>query len=428
MKNKAISFLLCSTLSFTACGVSPQPAPAPPPVHAPEENIVLRVYAQYSDDDTKIPWDYMISELAKEMPGVTLELDIEAQDDNAKIKTMAAIGKLPDIFRAQGSLIQTLKESDNILELDDYVISTGFKDRMIDSAMNCLYDTDGHVYAFPYAGNEYELLYYNKALFEQYGIKVPTTYEELETAITVFRENNIIPLAIWAKEKWPPVALFDMIASRFDNAGITKLDNGYAKASDEAYKKAAEQMARLVDMGLLPDGCTSMAYDQSAELFYSGKAAMFMNGQWEIPQATERLGDKVDWMYYPSYDAESYEASKYVFSGSGGLNGFAVSPYSEHKDLAAEVAAFMALKYAECKFAKRGSAMVATKVDLPVEKEYDPMMVKLLADVPKLKGTAFTWYLTNPRFGAAIEDAAQALCLPNASVDEFVKNVDRSLQ
>jgi raffinose/stachyose/melibiose transport system substrate-binding protein len=64
-----------------------------------EEIITLRIYAQYSDDDTKIPYDYAVAELAKDYPNVKLELDIQAQDDGQKLQTYAATGNLPDIFQ-----------------------------------------------------------------------------------------------------------------------------------------------------------------------------------------------------------------------------------------------------------------------------------------------------------------------------------------
>ncbi|MBE5780195.1 MAG: sugar ABC transporter substrate-binding protein, partial [Clostridiales bacterium] len=38
------------------------------------EQITLKIYAQYADDDTKIPYDYAVEELKKAYPNVTLEL------------------------------------------------------------------------------------------------------------------------------------------------------------------------------------------------------------------------------------------------------------------------------------------------------------------------------------------------------------------
>jgi raffinose/stachyose/melibiose transport system substrate-binding protein len=284
---------------------------------APEKAVKLRIYAQYSDDDTKLPYDYAVAELKKEMPNVELELEVQAQDDGQKLKTYAATGNLPDIYQAGTDIISTFKKSGNILELDQYADLYDFKSKMYPSTMNTLISEDDHIYAYPYAGNEFMLLYYNKELFEQNNVKVPTTYDELMTAVQTFTQAGITPLALFAKEKWPTVALYDVFATRVEPQGILKLQSGEASPSDPAYKQAAEQIYNLVQAGLLPDGATNLNFDQAASLFYEGKAAMFLNGQWEIATSTEKLGDKVDWMYFPGVDAASYEANKYAFVGGG---------------------------------------------------------------------------------------------------------------
>ncbi|MFC4779313.1 ABC transporter substrate-binding protein [Paenibacillus sp. GCM10023252] len=396
---------------------------------AGDKKTKLRVYAQYSDEDTKGYYDYAVAELAKEMPNVELELEIQAQDDGQKLKSYAATGNLPDIFNAGLDQINVFKKSNNILQLDEYVEKFGFKDKMQPSAMNTLYADDDHVYAFPYAGNEFILLYYNKELFEQNGVKVPTTKEELLTAIDAFKGKGVTPMSIFAKEKWPCVALYDVFATRYNAKGISALDSGEAKPSDEAYTKAAQDVLDLVKAGLLPKGATNLNYDQAAALFHEGKAAMFLNGQWEVEASTKALGDKVGYMYYPAPDAASYEKNKLAFSGGGNPGGFAVSANTPDKELAAKVASFIALKYAEFKYTQKGSPIVATKVDKEVTKQFDPMMVTLSQDIPKITSTtAFAWGLSNAKFKAAIEDASQALLSGGYTADQFVGDLESALK
>jgi raffinose/stachyose/melibiose transport system substrate-binding protein len=391
--------------------------------------VKLRIYAQYADEDTKTPYDYAVAELKKEMPNVELELDIQAQDDGQKLKTYAATGNLPDIFQAGLDIINTFKKSGNVLQLDEYVTKLGFKDKMQQSAMNTLVSDDGHTYAFPYAGNELALLYYNKDIFEKNGVKVPTTYDELLTAVKTFNSKGVTPLSLFAKEKWPCVALYDMFVTRTEPMGITKLDQGKASPSDPAFKTAAEKVVELVKAGLLPKGATNLNYDQAAALFHEGKAAMFINGQWEIEEATKLLGDKAGWMYYPAPDAASYDKGKKAFSGSGGPGGYAVSPNTKDKELAAKVASFLSLKYAEYKYTQRGNPIVATKVTKEIVKKYPPMMDQLSKDIPTITSTsAFAWGLSNPKFKAALEDATQNLMTGNYTADQFVKDLSKVVE
>jgi raffinose/stachyose/melibiose transport system substrate-binding protein len=389
-----------------------------------EEQITLRIYAQYSDDDTKVPYDYAVAELAKAYPNVTLELDIQAQDDGQKLQTYAATGNLPDIFQVGSTQIETFKESGNILVLDDYAKSTGFLDKAHPSAENIIYNADGHIYAFPYAGNELVMWYYNKAIFEEYGVKVPETYEELLEAIKVFNENDIIPMSIFAKEKWITTAMYDVLATRFAPEGITKLDAGMGKASEDAYVKAAETMQELVEAGMFPQGATNLNYDQAASLFYEGKAAMFLNGQWEIEGSTDKLGENADWMWYPVMPG--YEANKFALSGGGAPGGYAVNPNSEHVDLAAEVAAFISEKYCEAKYMKRSNPILALEVNVQPEKPFPAMMEKLANEMGNITSTTkFAWGLTNPQFKVAIEDQSQFLMTPDYTPEQFIEELDK---
>jgi raffinose/stachyose/melibiose transport system substrate-binding protein len=394
-----------------------------------DEKVKLTIYAQYSDEDTQVPFDYAVEQLAIDYPNVELELITQAQDDGQTLQTYAATGDLPDIFQVGLAQINTFKKSGNILELDSYVDSTGYGEVLVPSASNLLWNEDGHAYAFPYAGNELVLLYYNKAIFEENGVKVPETYEELVTAIEVFNSNDIIPLSIFAKEGWITTALYDLVATRYASEGVVALDNGTAKGSDAAYATAAEKLQELVQLGLIADGATNTNYDQAASLFYEGKAAMFLNGQWEIQASTDALGDDVDWMWYPVFDGNDSQAK--ALAGGGAPGGYAVSPYSEHVDLAAEVAAYMSMKYCEAKYMFRANPLLAVQVPagMEPETEWPPMMQKLAAELNNITSTtAFAWGLNNPGFKVAIEEQSQFLLTKGYTAEEFVKEIDKAVE
>jgi len=395
---------------------------------AKKDNVVkLKIYVDYADEDTKTPYDYAVAALKKAMPNVELDLDVMARDDGQKLKTYAQTGNLPDIFVVSQEQINIFKKSGNILTLDQY--AGDFKKKMIPSNMNELVTDDGHIYSFPFAGNEYITWYYNKDLFKKYNVKVPTNYNELMTAVKKFKANNIIPLSIFAKEKWPCVALYDTFATRFEPKGIMKLDSLQGKASDKGYLTAADRIVKLVDAGLVSKGCTNLNYDQAASLFYQGKAAMFINGEWEIAASEKALGSKVDWMYYPTGDAATNAKTKTIWSGGGGPGGFAVSPATPNKELAAKVAAFMALKYAECKYTTRGNPLVATKVTAPIIVQYPPMMKKLAATIPTMTSTTgFSWQMGTPMVKAALEDASQSLLAGSYTAQQFAKDVDKAIE
>lgn len=446
MKKKILSSLLCATVAATTiigCGQSAQTttetqSEAPSEAATAEataeaentqakesgEKVTLSIYTQYADDDTKVPYDYAVEQLKEAYPNVELNLIVQAQDDGQTLKTLAATGQLPDIYQASTDIINTFRESNQIMVLNDVAKSTGFLDKLYEANKDLAYAEDGNIYAFPFSGQEYVLWYYNKALFEENGLEVPKTYDELKNCIEVFKSKGITPLALFGQEGWNTAAAYDVVATRYTEGGIKALDEGTASITDEAYLTAAKTLEELVAAGLFQDSATTTNYDQASEMFLSGNAAMFINGQWYIEDATAALGENVDWMFYPAADEASYEAGKSVFSGGGSASGFAVNPDSENAELAAEVAEFITEKYCEAKVMYRHNPLVALDTGKEPDSEYPAMMKKLSDTLPSITATTkFTWGLTNSTFNDGIQAESQGLVSGQFTADEFIADM-----
>jgi hypothetical protein len=52
------------------------------------DKVTLSIYTQYADDDTKVPYDYAVEQLAEAYPNVELNLIVQAQDDGQTLKTL----------------------------------------------------------------------------------------------------------------------------------------------------------------------------------------------------------------------------------------------------------------------------------------------------------------------------------------------------
>ena len=451
MKKRILSTLVCLTVAATTiigCG-SQAPATTDTPAtetkteatetkteekaaettEASGDKVTLSIYTQYADDDTKVPYDYAVEQLAEAYPNVELNLIVQAQDDGQTLKTLAATGQLPDIYQASTDIINTFRESNQIMVLNDVAQSTGFLDKLYDANKDLAYAEDGNIYAFPFSGQEYVLWYYNKALFAENNLEIPETYDDLLNCIEVFKSKGITPLALFGQEGWNTAAAYDVIATRYAEGGIKALDEGKASITDEGYVNAAKKMEELVAAGLYQEDATTTNYDQASEKFLSGQAAMFINGQWYIEDATKTLGEDVDWMFYPAQDAAAYEAGKAVFSGGGSSSGFAVNPDSANAELAAEVAEFITEKYCEAKVMYRHNPLVAIDTGKEPDSEYPAMMKKLSDTLPSITATTkFTWGLTNSTFNDAIQSESQGLVSGQFSADEFIQDIEDTME
>lgn len=444
-KLSSIALALIMTVSLTACGSGTKndasskatpaataaattiaPAAVTTPAAPADPVVKLSIFTNHFDDDTSKPYDYAVAELKKAMPNVEVTLVPGLQDNGQKIKTQMATGDLPDIIDTSWDIMQIGSKSNNILTLDHAPETAQFKKDLNKGNEAKLIAPDGHVYGYPYAGTEFIILYYNKKLFAEAGVQAPIkTIDQLKDAAKKFNAKGIIPLAIFSKEKWIGNALLQGFMTREEPKGYGAL-NG-ATETPAALKLAAKQVEELQAAGLFAKNATQTNYDQASSLFYQGKAAMFVNGQWEIPSSQKNLGDNVDFMNFPAKDEATYEKAKFAMNGAGGPGGFAVSAKTKNKEVAIKVAAFMARKYAEYKYTQVGTPIVSIKVDKPITAQVPAMLTRLGKEViPNI--TSFATVQNDTNVNLSIDDNSQNLIVSGFTAGQFVTNLNKTLK
>lgn len=404
----------------------------PAAVHAEgtDEEITLNVCIHYYDDNKDLA-EYAAEKVKEKYPNVTLVFEDYPQDGGQTLKTRAATGDLPDIFKVDGGLCETLIKSGSILQLDDYIEESNYTENLPQNVIDsCLYSSDGHIYQFPVDGIAPVLWYYNKQIFEENNIKVPTNYDELMTAIEELRAIDIIPIAFFGKEPWPVGAFFDSFAVKENEGGVKALSEGTAMASDEGYTKAINKIADAVEAGIFQDGVTNTDYETANALFMEGKAAMFLNGSWYVADVIKGLGENGAIMdTYPTADAGESEESMSRMAGGPDTNGMAVSASTKYPEIAMDVAGIFTAAREEREFTYYKQLTVPVKTDeLQIEGELEPLRQTLLEKVPTYTyGSKFIHTLINTEFSADMIEELQKL-LVGESAEDFIKNVDKSIE
>ncbi|CAK4839784.1 unnamed protein product [Aphanomyces euteiches] len=393
-----------------------------------EDTIKLRIYVKYFDNETKKPYDYAVAELKKELPNIELVLDPMQQDNNQKLRAYAATGNMPDIFDADFRVINALVESKNIEVLDNAQATKDFLADFNPGYENALAAPDGHIYAYTAGGTNFQLLYYNKKLFAEAGVQAPIkTYDEWIAAIKKFKAKGIVPLSIFAKEKWIANSLYKGLVTREQPDGYAALEQKGLTQLPDAFKNASKELEKLKEAGLFDANATNTSYDQASALFYSGKAAMFINGQWEIFNSDKNLVNDVDWMYWPAKDVQTYEDMKFYLNGALAPGGFAISQTSQHKEEAIKVASIMARKYSEYQYLKLGNPIVSLKVDKPVSVTPPAMMQRLIDEtLPNVKG--YAKFNPSTELNNALDDNTQNLLVKGFTDKQFNENMERILK
>src|SRR5690606_27834030 len=120
-----------------------------------------------------------------------------------RLRTTAAANEMPDLFVMwPGAMTKEFVDGDLLQPINDFLDQhPDWKNNFIENALDD-YTIDGNIYTVPMNLAPSSLVYYNQALFDEYNVKVPTTWEELLQAVETFNANNIIPIALGNKANW----------------------------------------------------------------------------------------------------------------------------------------------------------------------------------------------------------------------------------
>jgi len=286
----------------------------------------------------------LIDNYIKLNPNVKIEVEaLQDEPYKQKFKVYVAANNIPDIFMIWGqpSFFGPIMKSGYAAEIDsnkikDYNFKTSsLKDFML----------NGKIYGLP-RNTDFMVLYYNKGLFNKYGVKVPETFSNLLNAAKIFRKNGIAPIAINGKDKWILAILYQELILK--ESGDQKLIYSLLSQKNNISKnkillKAAQDMVDLVNVGGFQDAFTAADYGAANNLFAQEKAAMYYMGSWEVGMATnanfsDSFKKNVDVTYFPIITGGKAKKTD-ILAWHGG--GYAVSASSKVKAEAMKLLLYM---------------------------------------------------------------------------------------
>lgn len=422
MKKKLVSVLLCACLvvsAFTGCGSKKEEAKS-----ESGDNVIKLWTIATESDSFHNAYVKAIEDFEKENPDVKIEMEsFENQSYKTKIKSAVAANELPDIFYTWGGgFSKSFVESGKVLELDSYYES--YKEQLPETVLNnATYDDKlyGVTYTTPVS-----MLFYNKVMFEKQGLEAPETFEELVDVCKKFRDEDITPIGLSAKDTWVLAMTHDGLVLK--SAGPEKTLKTMTK-DGESYNSpeflgAAEKLQELIDIKAFSDGATGLSNDEAVATFYNGSVPMFITGSWLGGQIAESAENPDDYDVVPiPVCSENAEATDFM---GGAVDTLMVNANTKDKDMAAKAA--FEISKSVSKYAYLDGAGIAAW-----EKDYDDSSVnpitKKIADYAA-GATSFTiWFDTLMDSKDAGEYLAllQEFYAGNIDAETFVENMDAQL-
>ncbi|WP_028609970.1 extracellular solute-binding protein [Paenibacillus harenae] len=278
----------------------------------------------------------VVAKTEQENEGLTFKLEgiDEIVNRDQKLKAEMAAGNPPDIFEVFGGAdLKLYVKAERMLDLTLILDELGIKDKF---ASLSEFTIDGKVYGLPFGGYS-EAIFYNKKIFSELGLEIPTTWEQLLDISGKMKAAGYTPFGLAAKDAWVNGMLWNSIMERHTGMdAMNKVVTGEAKWTDENFIKGFTAYSELALKDYFTKGALGLAYaDQGAQLL-SGKAAMVFTGSWDANRFTsDEAGDLKGQIGYFAFPSIAGGAGDQTSINASYSNGFGFSANLSEDQIAA---------------------------------------------------------------------------------------------
>ncbi|MFV0451035.1 MAG: ABC transporter substrate-binding protein [Propioniciclava sp.] len=301
MKRKAgLTLLAAATsiaLALTGCsGGSGSPAGG--------EETTLTIW-DYENDDSAMgqAWAKAVEIFQEEHPDVEViqeEQSFEQIQKNAKIVLTG--DSVPDVmeYNKGNATAGQLASQGLLMPLTDAAAEYGWDTKLAGSlATTAQYDEQGLMgsgdwYGVPNYG-EFVGVYYNKAMFAEHDLEVPTTLEEFETVMATFAEAGVTPLAEAGAEYPLGQLWYELVLAHADRSFV---DSYQLFASDVDFhgpqmSAGTEKLQEWIEQGYIDTKIAALKAEDMGVSFINGKYPMMVSGSWWFGRLNAEMAD--DW-------------------------------------------------------------------------------------------------------------------------------------
>jgi multiple sugar transport system substrate-binding protein len=273
----------------------------------------------------KSPWqDFykQMGDLAEAAVGVNWDPTAYSDTTSYQAAVLAALPtkETPDFFTWWSGYRMEDLQSQGVLEDVSDIWAQAISDGNLPESLSSAFTFDGKQYALP--GNvSYWGVFYNKKVFADNGIEVPTTWADFIAACDTVKAAGVTPMASTQVGRWPSFILFEELVLRTDPGFYTELTAGRAKYTDAPAVKAMETWRTMIEAEYFTSFDTDMANDWPG-MFAQGTVAMIPIGTWyqsNFTAADMKPGDDYGVFIMPNTDPAVTEKVAIVETGAMGI-------------------------------------------------------------------------------------------------------------
>jgi raffinose/stachyose/melibiose transport system substrate-binding protein len=354
----------------------------------------LTVWHAYAGQPDKVQFiNWAMAEFKKKHPEIRIkEVPAEQSAYKTKLQTAMASGNPPDVFYSlPGGYLKAFVDSGQVYPLDQDLAKDGWRDSFLESSLPSV-TFDGKVYAAP-IDIDAAVVWYNKKLFANKGWAAPKTWEEFQALSDKIKAAGVVPVALGNKDSWPATFWFQYAEMRLHGSGVV---TGFSAKKPGATfgPEAADAAGVLRTMsakGYFPKGANGMSDAEANILFLNGKAAMVLNGTWQIGMSADAPDDfELGYFPFPTFAGGKGDPSDVL---AGVAASFAVSQKAADKEAAVTFLKFLTSQEVMTKYVEVRKTMV-TRKDATTPQAAGPVLAGVVTDVVGKAGVLDPFYDT----------------------------------
>ena len=335
-----------------------------------EEPVTLTFWCSYNEaDTTSISADWIKEAIAKfeeAYPNVTLEVVNTADGDDylTKVTAELAAGNTPDMFRTWlTGRLQPFVEAGYVYPLNELVDNSEVLSQTVSEECRAYSSYgDENFYAIPLLASA-EVIFYNKTIFEECGVSVPTTLEEFYAACEAIQAKGYTPIAMGGADAWFSAIPYMTIFQRLDEDSTVYNQvcvNNECNFDAEIFVQASEEYLKMAQY--FNDNATSINTGEAMAMFQNGEAAMIFDGTWSLNTYVTTLGDACGAFNLPGTDGPSTE---FLMNYD---EGYSIGANTEHPELCIAFYEILFGQEMQAKYAEAGNLIACQNIEYDSEK------------------------------------------------------------
>lgn len=227
-------------------------------------------------------------------------------------KVAASSDTLPDMwFNWGGSLGGFYAENGKTKDMTEFAAANGWDEKFSAGALN-LCQLGGQLSGYPTSYNVLGV-YYNKTIFADLGIEVPTTFEEFEAILPTIKAAGIYPMETGGLNGWHVMRWLELLIEHYAGQELHDQMNQFQVSWDnEAVAQAFTKYKEWVDAGYFPDGFLTADPNDTIMNMGAGYSAMDLEGQWYDGNILQNELDLENYGFFPFPSGETNRMSAFV--------------------------------------------------------------------------------------------------------------------